>query len=249
MEQGRRGLVSTFVLVHGGCHGAWCWHKTVPLLEAAGHRVLTPDLPGHGVDRTPIKGLTQHDYAAAVESVLRALDEPVVLVGHSLGGMTVALAAERCPERIETLVYVTGTVLGEGHSMMTDPAVSQLFNDLGPLLVNDEPNHAIIVPPEAATLLFYHDCNPADIALGLRLLTPEPWGAFATPIELTAERYGRVRRVGLLTRYDQLNRPEIQASTYATGNVSEVFTLPTGHSPMLAAPELFAERLLAIAGG
>lgn len=33
--------MSAVVLAHGGCHGAWCWHKTVPLLEAAGHWVIT----------------------------------------------------------------------------------------------------------------------------------------------------------------------------------------------------------------
>lgn len=239
--------MSTFVLVHGGCHGAWCWHKTVPLLEAAGHRVVAPDLPGHGVDRTPIKGLTQHDYAAAVESILRSLDEPVVLVGHSLAGMTVALVAERCPDRVDTVVYVAATVLGGGRSMMTDPLQSRLFADLSPLFHTDEPNQAIIVPPQVATRLFYHDCSSADIALGLSLLTPEPLGAFATAIELTAERYGRVRRVGIMTRDDQLNPLPVQADMYAEDDMSDVLTLPTGHSPMLAAPELFADRLLEIA--
>lgn len=46
--------MSPCVLVHGAWHGAWCWHKLVPLFEAHGHSVLTPDLPPLGIDRTPI---------------------------------------------------------------------------------------------------------------------------------------------------------------------------------------------------
>ena len=45
--------MATFVLVHGAWHGAWCWDKVVPLLEAKGHTVVAPDLPGHGDDETP----------------------------------------------------------------------------------------------------------------------------------------------------------------------------------------------------
>ncbi|MBU2547873.1 MAG: alpha/beta fold hydrolase [Proteobacteria bacterium] len=43
----------TGVLVHGGFIGARCWKKVTPLLEARGHMVFTPDLPGHGQDKTP----------------------------------------------------------------------------------------------------------------------------------------------------------------------------------------------------
>ncbi|WP_461056300.1 alpha/beta fold hydrolase [Spirosoma arcticum] len=52
----------TFVLVHGAWHGAWCWKKVTPLLEANGNRVLVPDLPGHGVDKTPPATVTLDDY-------------------------------------------------------------------------------------------------------------------------------------------------------------------------------------------
>ena len=46
--------MTTFVLIHGAWHGGWCWEKVAPLLEARGHRVLAPDLPGHGANRTPL---------------------------------------------------------------------------------------------------------------------------------------------------------------------------------------------------
>jgi pimeloyl-ACP methyl ester carboxylesterase len=46
--------MSTFVLVHGAWHGAWCWYKIIPLLEEAGQKVVALDLPSLGMDRTSI---------------------------------------------------------------------------------------------------------------------------------------------------------------------------------------------------
>src|SRR5882757_3365811 len=50
--------MSTFLLVHGAWHGAWCWYKSIPVLQRAGHKVLAPDLPSLGIDRTPITAVT-----------------------------------------------------------------------------------------------------------------------------------------------------------------------------------------------
>ena len=75
--------MSTFVLVHGAWHGAWCWEKVVPLLEGAGHEVVTLDLPGHGEDGTPALEVTMESYTDRVVGALDARSEPVVLVGHS----------------------------------------------------------------------------------------------------------------------------------------------------------------------
>ena len=86
--------MSTFVLVHGAFHGAWCWYKVIAGLEAAGHRAIAPDLPGHGLDRTPMETCTLDRYVSTVVAAIEAAEEPVVLVGHSLGGVTVSQGAE-----------------------------------------------------------------------------------------------------------------------------------------------------------
>ena len=54
--------MSIFVLVHGAWHGEWCWDRIVPLLQDAGHRVLTFDLPGHGMDKTLPSEVTLKNY-------------------------------------------------------------------------------------------------------------------------------------------------------------------------------------------
>lgn len=78
--------MSTFVLIHGAAHGGWCWYKVVPLLEKQGHTVLAPDLPSHGRDKTPLAAVTLQLYVDSVCKLLDEQQEPVILVGHSMGG-------------------------------------------------------------------------------------------------------------------------------------------------------------------
>jgi len=66
--------VATFVLIHGACHGGWCWEKVVPILEAHGHKAHAPDLPGLGKDHTPPANVTLADN---VEKISRLLDKIV----------------------------------------------------------------------------------------------------------------------------------------------------------------------------
>ena len=84
-----------FVLVHGAWHGAWCWEKVAPLLEARGHAVHAIDLPGHGDDPQPPGTVGWDDYMKRMGEALAACAEPPVLVGHSLGGAVITGAADR----------------------------------------------------------------------------------------------------------------------------------------------------------
>ena len=99
-----------FVLVHGLCHGAWCWFKVKPLLEAAGHRVSVFDLSASGTDTKVIQNVTTFsDYTRPLLDFMAAVpsDEKVVLVGHSLGGMNIALAMENFPEKVSLAIFLT----------------------------------------------------------------------------------------------------------------------------------------------
>ena len=63
--------MSTYVMVHGSWHGAWCWYKVIPLLEQAGHTAIALDLPGHGRDWTAAGDISMQSY---VDSVCKILD-------------------------------------------------------------------------------------------------------------------------------------------------------------------------------
>ena len=86
--------MSTYVLVHVSWGGAWCWDRVAPLLEQAGHHVVAFDLPAHGEDTTPVEQVTLASYTDRVVAVLDAQSEPVILVGHSHGGVVITQVAE-----------------------------------------------------------------------------------------------------------------------------------------------------------
>jgi pimeloyl-ACP methyl ester carboxylesterase len=124
--------VTTFALVHGGWHGAWCWERLTPFLQQAGHDVVTMDLPSE--DGTA----TFDTYADVVCAALTGCDD-VVLVGHSLGGNAVPLVAARRPVR--HLVYLC--------AMVPDPGRS-VFDQLGDELqmLNPAYEEGLSVPDE-----------------------------------------------------------------------------------------------------
>ncbi|KAM0862629.1 hypothetical protein ACQ4PT_045143 [Festuca glaucescens] len=97
------------ILVHGACHGAWCWFKVATRLSSAGHRITTPDLAASGVDPRPLREVpTFRDYTQPLLDILASLPpgEKAVLVGHSLGGMNIALASELFPEKVAAAVFL-----------------------------------------------------------------------------------------------------------------------------------------------
>lgn len=99
-----------FVLLHGACHGAWSWHKLKPLLESAGHRVTALDLAASGIDMKAIQDVhSMSEYSQPLLELMESLapNERVVLVGHSLGGLSLALAMDKFPDKISAAVFVT----------------------------------------------------------------------------------------------------------------------------------------------
>ena len=98
-----------FVLVHGVCHGAWCWYKLKPRLESSGHKVTALDLTACGNNRKEIEEVqTFSKYSEPLLELLASLapNEKVVLVGHSFGGLSIALAMDKFPEKIAVGVFL-----------------------------------------------------------------------------------------------------------------------------------------------
>src|SRR6185295_5208657 len=106
--------MSTYLLIHGAWHGAWCWYKVAPRLETLGHKVIAPDLPSLGTDKTPVNRVSLALWRDHVSAIIDATPEPVILVGHSRGGIVISEVAEHRPDRIRTLVYLTAFLVRAG---------------------------------------------------------------------------------------------------------------------------------------
>jgi len=239
--------MTNFVLVHGAGHGAWCWEKTIPLLETAGHKAMAIDLPAQGTDQTPISACTLGASVAAAVAAVEAQDEQVVLVGHSLGGLTISQTAEAIPERIHTLVYLSAFLLRDGECQRD--RLSEINN---PLLMASRQQSADGKAyqwggPDLKEA-FYHLCSDEDFARAGDRLRPQPSVIGATPLDLTPERFGHVRRVYIECSLDRGLLPAFQQKMYCEQPCAMVIKLPSDHSPFYSMPERLADALVEAAG-
>src|ERR1700739_1721594 len=103
------------IMVHGSWHWGGCFHKVADRLAIAGYPVATPDLTSHGYDPAPYDSFDSiAAYVHPVEVMLQNSEEKVVLLGHSMGGVTLTYLAEKYPEKISKLIYLTAFMVPNG---------------------------------------------------------------------------------------------------------------------------------------
>jgi pimeloyl-ACP methyl ester carboxylesterase len=238
--------MSTFVLVHGGWHGAWCWHRVTPLLMRLGHAVFTPDLPGHGSDRTPAGDITLQNYLTSVGSILAEQRQPVILAGHSMGGIVITQCAEQWPDRIGALVYIAAFLPASGESL-AGLAEGDAESLIPPNSVPTADGLAVTLRDAALPEMLYADCPADDVALARARIVPEPLAPLATPVCTTAGNFGRVPRAYIECRRDRALPLARQRRMQAALPCRPVFAMDTGHSPFFAAPQALVEYLASLA--
>jgi pimeloyl-ACP methyl ester carboxylesterase len=238
--------MSTYVLVHGAWHGSWCWEKVASLLKQTGHQVETLDLPGHGQDKTPLGEITLAAYTKRVGETLDAQAEPVILVGHSLGGIVITQVAEERPEKIQRLVYLAAFLVQNGESLFQ---VAQTDSDslVAPnLMVNEEQGSVTFKEGAPLKDMFYGDCSDEDVARATSLLVPQALAPLATPVRITAEHFGRVPRVYIECLRDRAISPSIQKRMYTATPCQTIMSMETSHSPFFSAPQELVQHLTSL---
>ncbi len=225
-----------FVLVHGAWHAGACWQPLVDELEARGEQVVAPDLPCEDPDA----GLDE--YAAAVVAAAADFDEPVVVVGHSLGGLTIPLVPERRP--VAGLVFVAailpqpGRPAGEG---LGADAFSPGFPELTAAHQRPGEDGASRWDREGAIAAFYHDV-PEDLLDGaVGALRGQQWKPTQENWPLAA--YPEVPMRYVACSDDRIMDPawQVRMARERLGIDAEV--LEGSHSPMLARPADLADHL------
>jgi pimeloyl-ACP methyl ester carboxylesterase len=236
--------MTTFVLIHGAWHGGWCWDHVIRELKSRGHRVIAPDLPGLGTDTTPLQGLTLAGWADHIANIIRNCDEPVVLVGHSRGGVVISEVAERVPDRIQRLVYLAAFLVPGGKTL-TDMLFLDAARDVArDAMVMQPDGISSVIPTERVAELFYNTTPPELQVSAAEKLRPEPMMSFMTPLSLSEGAYGRVERTYVECLQDRAIPIELQRAMQSALPCSTVLTLDSDHSPFLSQPAQLAAALL-----
>jgi pimeloyl-ACP methyl ester carboxylesterase len=240
-----RKIMGNYVLINGAWHGGWCWKKIIPHLEKEGHKVVAPDLPGHGKDKKPITEITLQAYTDRVCQILDEQSEPVILVGHSMGGVVITQAAEYRPEKIKKLVYLAGPLLQNGEFLIQYAELDTEALVLPNLIMAKDRSYATL-KEEALKEVFYADCSTEDVEFAKSQLVPQATAPLATPVSTTEGNFGRVPRVYISCLRDKAISPTIQEKFYKALPCEKLIFLDTSHSPFFSAPEELAKHLLSI---
>ncbi|QQA43479.1 alpha/beta fold hydrolase [Pelagovum pacificum] len=226
--------MARILLVHGSCHGAWCWDLVLPRLRALGHDVEAIDLPGRLPD-DPDPTLDDH-----ARSISDACPEPTVLVGHSAGGYPITAAAE-AGASVSRLIYLCAYVPRAGLGLAD---MRRLWPEqpLVPSIRLSEDRQRFTIDPGMVRHHFYADV-PAPLAKDAAArLCPEPVVPQLTPLPATTRAEALPRRY-IVCRQDNAIPPDFQREMSADWPRAHVTELDTSHSPFLSAPDRLAALL------
>jgi pimeloyl-ACP methyl ester carboxylesterase len=241
--------MASFVLIHGSWHGGWCFDLLRARLEAVGHEVITPDLPGMGGSAEELSAVTLADWAAFAVEQCRAAGTPVVLAGHSRGGLVISEAAERDPTAMSALVYICAMLLPNGLSRAVWKKTATPTPAFDDIITHHPDGHSSMIDGTRGAAVFAQLSPPDLVADAMARLVAEPGTPRATALSLTDARYGTVPRHYIECLQDQAIPIADQRSMQAMLPCATVTQIDTDHSPFLSAPEALAKALIAIAEG
>lgn len=233
-----------FLFLHGSWHGAWCWHKVLPRIRAAGHAAIAIDLPGRG--RAPAVSCTVSlaRMVRAAEAGLAPRTQTTVVV-HSRNGIVASSLAERVPDRIKRSIYLASFMLPSGKRVLDylpdRPSLLNKHVDINRLALWDW------LQPEIYRDALYADCSETDIALARALLVREPLRPALTRLKLTDARYGRVPRAYIRLTQDQAVSVSLQDRLLNETSVERVESIEASHSAYFSRPDALTSAILKLA--
>ncbi|MBI2152282.1 MAG: alpha/beta fold hydrolase [Candidatus Rokubacteria bacterium] len=233
-----------YVLVHGACHGAWCWEAVAERLSARGHRMVVLDLPGHG------RRASEHTTASVVSYARSVVDAMAfhgisrgIVVGHSMGGLVIPKVVEMAPERVAHLVFLAAVVLPDMSSLWDTHLVpGQRAMIRG--LAQAGGNGTFLYPAWYAWSRWMNDLAQGHpvVQAALPRLTPQPLRPFVEQVNLTGFYAMSVPRTYIRCLKDVAVQPD-RAVEYARRLGVKPVDLDVAHDAMLSAPDALVRLL------
>nr|AFK45222.1 unknown [Lotus japonicus] len=221
-----------YVLVHGACHGAWCWYKVKPRLESAGHKVTVIDLAASGINMKKIEEVdTISQYSEPLLQLMASIpsNKKVILVGHSLGGLNISLAMDKFPEKFNSI-----------------PAADWLDAEFLPC----GNKKSIVFGPKFLVTKLYQLSPAEDHELAKALM--RTGSLFVEDMiqqkNMFKQGYGLVPRVFIICTEDLTITLKFQLWMIQNAGINEVIEMKgADHMPMLCKPQELSDSLLQIA--
>ncbi|PON34720.1 Methyl esterase [Parasponia andersonii] len=248
-----------FVLIHGEGFGAWCWYKTISLLEETGLVPTALDLVGSGIDLTDTNAVTTlAEYSKTLINYLQNLpeDEEVIMVGHSSGGACVSYAMEHFPQKISKAIFLCATMVSDGQRpfdvFAEELGSAEQFMQESKFLIHangkDQPPTGFMFEKEQMRGLYFNQSPTKDIALALVSMRPIPLGPIMEKLSLTPENYGTGRRFFIQTLDDHALSPDIQEKLVRENPPEGVFKIKgSDHCPFFSKPQSLHKILVEVA--
>ena len=228
--------MTTVALVHGAFHGAWCFDRLVPELEQRGLHPLALDLPKEDASAGNIRN---------AEVICAALDghDDVILVGHSLAGLTIPLVAARRPLR--RLVYLCSLIPQPGLSGFDwIPGANVPCFDWATYQLDQGDGTALWDVARGAEM-FVNLCSPEDQAWAAARLGRQAWLPSTEPCPL--DRLPDVPSAYIACAHDAVISPDWQRRAAREQLGVEPIELDADHSPFLSRPAALADAIAALA--
>jgi pimeloyl-ACP methyl ester carboxylesterase len=234
--------MTNYVLVHGSCHGGWCWKKVTPLLNKDGHSVYTPTLTGLG-ERSHLvnRDIGLYTHIVDITQVLEYEDlYEVILVGHSYGGLVIGGVAEKVPKRIRYLVYLDAYIPKDDKSAFDlIPGLETIYKKMTLSGQGKEWLVASYEPREFGVT------NTNDIKWMSTKLTPMPWHTHDQRIRINNPEAKKILKSFICcSEFGVSQFRDQEQSTEWDYN-----ELMRGHDVMITAPDELAQMLKAVDKG
>jgi pimeloyl-ACP methyl ester carboxylesterase len=228
--------MARLLLVHGAAHGAWCWERLVPELTRHGVDAFTLDLPAHGNDSTSPWLVTMKSYALAICKASKNEGSPIAVLGHSLAGAAISVAAEMRPQLFGHLMYLCALFPKDRTSM---PQLSSgNGRRSGPLREGKLSllNGTITVSSESAKTAFYDRLSDSEAQRHIARLVSEPVLPLLHRFRLSSDRFGKIPKSYIECTEDAALPINHQRWMRGQTRFEFIHTLACGHSPFFECP-------------
>lgn len=225
------------VLVHGAWFGGWSWHRLSPILREMGYTVADGDLPGKGAALAEKEKVTLEDQLDCLSSWMETMPDTVHLVAHGMAGILITEYAERRPERIASVTYMSSLFGQPGEWAITLPYNQDVNSGISHL----EDGEAIEVTHKEVAELSFNDCTPEDYVMFENSLERVSYDPPIPPLENTTGHWESIQRAYIMCMKNKMVLRAQQHQMTVRHKCSPVIKMNTGHCPFLTQPKETAE--------